>query len=297
MRPKLDAIHLVVENGRAAIIDTGPAPAAPYLLATLQQQNIDPGDVEYIFLTHVHLDHAGGAGTLMESLPNAQAVIHPAGAPHMINPGLLVRGARAVYGKARFEEWYGTIAPIPAQRVIEIGDEETLSIGGRELRCFYTEGHARHHYCIHDAESKGVFTGDSFGVSYRELDTEAGEFIFPTTSPIHFDPPEAHKSVDRIMACGPESLYLTHYSRIRASERLADDMHRGIDDLAEIAIRHADSKDRTAEIEKHMFEYFSARLDDHGFEGDEDSRHTALDFDVWLNTMGLEVWLDKRRKE
>lgn len=296
MRPKLDAIHLLVENGRAAIVDTGPAPAAGLLLETMQQKNVDPGDVDYLFLTHVHLDHAGGAGTLMESLPNAQAVLHPSGAPHMVNPTLLTRGARAVYGKERFADWYGSIVPVPAERVIEVSDGETLTFGGRELRCFYTEGHARHHYCIDDPASKGVFTGDSFGVSYRELDTDAGEFIFPTTSPIHFDPPEAHKSVDRIMACDPDHLYLTHYSRIAASDRVAADMHRGIDDFAEIAITHADVDERTDAIQNHMFEYLSARLAEHGYGGTDLDMHAALDFDVWLNTMGLEVWLDNRSR-
>ena len=265
------------------------------LLATLQQKNIDPGAVDYIFLTHIHLDHAGGAGTLLQSLPNAKAVIHPRGAPHMINPAFLIRGARSVYGKERFADWYGEILPVPEARVLVVEDDQVIAVGDRELRCFFTEGHARHHYCIDDPAAKAVFTGDSFGVSYRELDTALGEFIFPTTSPIHFDPAEAHKSVDRIMACRPDHLFLTHYSKIRASARIAEDMHRGIDDLAEIALAHTDDENRSEAIERAMFSYFARRLRDQEYRGSDVQLHAALDFDVWLNTMGLEVWLDQRK--
>lgn len=136
MRPQLDAIHLIVENGRAAIVDTGPTPAAGLLLETLQQKDIDPADVDYIFLTHIHLDHAGGAGTLLQELPNAQAVLHPAGAPHMINPKLLIRGARAVYGKERFQEWYGEVLPLPAERVMVVDDGQVVSLHGRDMLDF-----------------------------------------------------------------------------------------------------------------------------------------------------------------
>ena len=295
MRPQLDASHLVVENGRAAFVDTGPTPSAVLLLETLRQKNIDRAAVDYLFLTHVHLDHAGGAGTLLQALPNAQAVLHPNGAPHMIKPKMLVRGARAVYGEERFNEYYGTILPLPEERVLIVDDGQVVTLAGRKMRCFFTEGHARHHFCIDDPASRGVFTGDSFGVSYRELDTATGEFIFPTTSPIHFDPPEAHKSVDRIMACGPDRLYLTHYSQVTDLARLADDMHRGIDDLADIAEAHSGDDDRARGIEQSMFDYFAERLKQHGYTRDESRMHTALDFDVWLNTLGLEAWLDRRK--
>jgi hypothetical protein len=138
-----------------------------------------------------------------------------------------------------------------------------------------------------------VFTGDSFGVSYRDFDTAAGEFIFPTTTPVHFDPLEAHKAIDRIMALSPECLYLTHYSRVTNPSRLAADMHRRIDDFVEIAKRHATGSGRTESMRRSMFAYLEGELEKHGFSADDDALHNLLDIDVALNTMGLEHWLDR----
>jgi glyoxylase-like metal-dependent hydrolase (beta-lactamase superfamily II) len=296
LRPLFDASHLIVHDGHAAFVDTGINHSVPLLLDALERKNIDTADVDFVFLTHVHLDHAGGAGSLMQHLPNAQAVIHPRGAAHMIDPAKLVAGAEAVYGKDRCREMYGEPVPITADRILVVDDDQSVELRGRPLQCIFTEGHARHHYCLSDPASKGVFTGDSFGVSYRELDTANGEFIFPTTTPIHFDPPEAHKAIDRVMGLQPEALYLTHFSRVMDLPRLADDMHQRIDDFVAIADQHANDNNRTAAMRETMFSYFVEQLNVHGFHADEERIHAILDMDVQLNTMGIEVWLDKTKK-
>lgn len=293
-RPLQDASHLIIEDGRAAFVDTGVNNSVPLLLHALRQQDLDPADVDYLFLTHVHLDHAGGAGLLMQELPNARCVVHPRGAPHMIDPAKLMAGTVAVYGKEATAKLYGEVLPVDATRLDVADDGETFSLNGRQLQTFFTEGHAKHHYCLSDPESKGVFTGDSFGVSYRELDTAAGEFIFPTTTPVHFDPPEAHKSVDRIMSYSPERLYLTHYSEVQNLERLAVDMHKGIDAFVEIARRYVSADNRTAAIQDAIFDYFVTGLTKHGFTGDRDTMWSILHLDVNLNTQGIEVWLDRQ---
>lgn len=292
-RPLQDASHLMVENGRAAFVDTGVNSSVPLLLAALEQNDLDAADVDFVFLTHIHLDHAGGAGLLLQHLPNARCVIHPRGAPHMIDPERIIAGTKAVYGDQKTAEMYGDIQAIDATRIDIAADGDNFSLQGRELRAFYTEGHARHHYCLSDPQSKGVFTGDSFGVSYRELDTAAGEFIFPTSTPIHFDPPEAHKSVDRIMAYEPERLYLTHYSEVGDLERLTKDMHKGIDAYVRLARENANAEDRTAALQEAMFDYFVDGLIEHGFNGDRDTMWSILSIDVNLNAQGIEVWLDK----
>ena len=297
IRPILDASHLIVENGRAAFVDTGPNTSVPLLLDALRQKDVDAANVDYVFLTHVHLDHAGGACELMKHLPNARAVVHPRGVTHLTDPSRLIRGATQVYGEQGFKQMFGDVVPIDEKRLLPTDDLQQFELAGRPLQCFFTEGHARHHYCLWDATSAGVFTGDSFGVSYREFDTAKGEFIYPTTTPIDFDPPEAHKSIDRVMSYEPEQIFLTHYSRVTGLERLADDMHHSIDFFAWLATGHAHDRHRKAAIEKGMFDYFMIRLQSHGFEGGADRVHELLDFDISLNTMGLEVWLDRNAKK
>jgi glyoxylase-like metal-dependent hydrolase (beta-lactamase superfamily II) len=268
----------------------------PLLLDALARQGLDVADVDFVFLTHVHLDHAGGAGLLMQHLPNARCVLHPRGAPHMIDPEALIAGTIGVYGEERTREMYGEILPIDASRVIVAEDEDWFDLNGRRMQALHTEGHARHHYVLHDPASRGVFTGDSFGISYRELDTANGPFIFPTTTPASFDPVEAHKAVDRIMAREPQYLYLTHYSRVNDLQRLAADMHAGIDAYVELALAHKNDADREARIQDALDEYLSARLIDHGFKGDRDAIWSALNIDIVLNAQGLVAWLERQER-
>lgn len=294
-RAQLDASHLIVEQGRAAFVDTGVNDSVPLLLDALEQHDVGREAVDYVFLTHIHLDHAGGAGLLLAQLPNARCVVHPRGARHMIDPSRLVTGTEEVYGVDKTRELYGEIRPIEAARIVEPADGDHFSLAGREFEAFYTEGHARHHYCLSDPQSRGVFTGDSFGISYREFDTAAGPYIFPTTTPVHFDPQEAHRAVDRIMGYAPEQVYLTHYSRVRDLDRLAVDMHTGIDDFAALAEAHAGAAGRGTRLRNAIFDYFVSQLRDHGFEGDRDTIWSLLGHDIELNAQGLEVWLDRQR--
>lgn len=293
VRPLLDSSHLIVEGGRGAFVDTGTNDSVPMLLDALCQLDLDVADVDYVFLTHIHLDHAGGAGTLMQALPNAYCVVHPRGARHMIDPAKLIVGVEGVYGVERTREMYGVIQPIEESRIIVPDDEQWFDLNGRKLQTIFTEGHARHHYCLNDPASLGVFTGDSFGVSYRELDTAAGEFVFPTTTPASFDPAEAHKSIDRIMRCNPERLYLTHYSRVCDLDRLAADMHAGIDEYSRIALAHKDADDPASAIEKELFTHLAQRLRAHGYAGDDATMQSVIGLDTLLNAQGLVSWLQR----
>ncbi|MEL7448485.1 MAG: MBL fold metallo-hydrolase, partial [Pseudomonadota bacterium] len=188
VRPRLDASHLIADGGELAFVDCGTTHSVPGLLDALAQKQFDPADVKFLFLTHIHLDHAGGAGALMQALPNATAVLHPRGARHMVEPAKLIKGSIAVYGEETFRELYGDVVPIDESRVKIVDDGEQMTLGSRRLEFLHTEGHARHHYCIADPASDGIFTGDSFGIAYRPFTNDNGAFVFPTTTPVHFDP-------------------------------------------------------------------------------------------------------------
>jgi glyoxylase-like metal-dependent hydrolase (beta-lactamase superfamily II) len=294
-RPRLDASHLIVHGGRAAFVDTGANSAVPGLLAALASKGLAPEQVDYIFVTHVHLDHAGGAGLLVRHLPNATVVVHPRGLRHLADPSKLIAGTIAVYGEEGYRRLYGELLPIPEARLRAAQDGERYLLGGRPLDTLYTPGHALHHYCLHDVEGRAVFTGDTFGISYRETDTAQGLFIFATTTPVHFDPPALHASIDRLLALQPEAMYLTHYSRVEDVQKLGRDLHARIDGTVALAQRlRAPGPGRTAAMEAAMFDYLCKELDAHGNTQSAEERMAILGGDVRLNVQGLEVWLDKK---
>ena len=296
VRPILAAIHLVVENGRVALVDTGSNDALPNALAALERLGLDVAAVDYVILTHIHLDHAGGAGSMMAAFPNAQLVVHPRGARHMAEPSKLVAGVTAVYGAEYVNLIYGEILPIPAERIIEAADGFTVSLAGREFLCIDTPGHARHHICIVDKKSGGIFTGDMFGLSYREHDVDGRPFIFPTTTPTQFEPDEMRASINRLLSFKPEAMYLTHYSRVGDVPALGKDLSRRLDALVAIAesASQLSGMPRHEQIKAEIATYLFGELKAHGCNLAET---TVLDIwatDLELNAQGLEVWLDSR---
>jgi len=293
VRPQLDASHLLLDHGRAAFVDTGTTLSVPNLLAALEARGIGRDQVDWVLTTHVHLDHAGGAGELMRHLPNARCATHPRGARHLVDPAKLIAGSIAVYGEDRYRELYGDIVPVAEDRMFVPGDGERISVGRRNLELIHTPGHALHHYCVVDLDTRRIFPGDNFGISYRDFDVDGRELIFPTTTPVHFDPVAMRSSIDRLMAYEPVAMYLTHYSQVLQLDRLADDLKRRVDELAQLARSLATEPDRASRLRTGMFTLMSAWLDAHGYPGDVDERHRLIDDDVELNAQGLEVWLDR----
>ena len=293
-RPRFDASHLIVENGRAAFIDVGTNHSVPRLLAALQRKNLGIGDVDWVILTHVHLDHAGGAGALMRELPNARAVIHPRGVRHMVDPSQLIAGATAVYGAEEIERSYGTLVPIPLERIVSANDSHVVDLAGRELVCLDTPGHARHHFSVWDARSRAFFPGDTFGLSYREFDTDRGAFILPTTTPVQFEPDTLKASITRMLSYEPQQMFLTHYSRVTDVERLARDLFVQIDAMVAIARTYSADENRHVCITEALAELYVTRAQAHGCELAPAQVRELLAMDIELNAQGLEVWLDKQ---
>lgn len=294
VRPGLAAIHLIVERGRAAIVDTGTNVAVPHTLAALADLGVAPDAVDYVIVTHVHLDHAGAAGAFLAACSNAKLVVHPRGARHLIDPAKLVQGSIAVYGEATFRALYGEIVPAPVARVIEMNDGDSLDFNGRRLEFIDTPGHARHHFCIHDLASNSLFTGDTFGISYREFDVEGRPFIFPTTTPVQFEPEALHASIDRLVARNAEAAYLTHYGRVENLPGLAPTLHVLIDEFVVLALAAPGSgQARQDALKNAMSDCLMARLRAHGCGLDDASCRELLANDVELNSQGLLVWRDR----
>ena len=295
-RADFDAAYLVVENGRAAFIDCGTSLAVPAMLQALADAGLQPEAVDWLLLTHVHLDHAGGAGTLMQHLPNARAVLHPRGAPHMIDPARLIAGATAVYGEEEIARSYGRIEPIAAERVVVADDGHRIDLAGRELLLMHTPGHAQHHYCVWDARSRSWFTGDTFGLSYRELDSAQGAFIIPTSSPVQFDPEPLKYSIRSMLAYQPVAMYLTHYGRVDAVEARAEDLLEQIDAMVAIGRQCDGRPDRHRHLLAALRALYLERALAHGCALDQDAVASVLAMDIELNAQGLACWLDRERR-
>ena len=293
VRPRFDAAYLVVEQGRGAFVDCGTNHSVPVLLAALDAAGLAPADVDWVILTHVHLDHAGGAGTLMRQLPHARLVAHPRAAPHMIDPARLVAGATAVYGEELFARHYGELVPVPAERVVVAADGHEVDLAGRTLRCIDTPGHARHHLCTWDARSRSWFTGDTFGLSYRELDSAHGAFILPTSSPVQFEPGAMQASIARMLAEAPQAMYLTHYGRVEDVARLGAELHAQIDAMVAMARSCEPGPGRHDALVAALSGYYLGRARAHACTLDDAAVLRLLEMDIELNAQGLEIWLDR----
>jgi glyoxylase-like metal-dependent hydrolase (beta-lactamase superfamily II) len=295
-RPMFDASYLIVENGRAAFVDTGTNHSVPRLLAALQSTGLAPAAVDFVIATHVHLDHAGGAGLLMQQLPAARLVVHPLGARHLIDPSRLLNSARKVYGSAELARSYGDVVRVPAERVIRTEDGFTLALAGRPLKFLDTPGHARHHHCIWDERSRGFFTGDTFGLSYREFDTAQGAWLMPTTTPIQFEPEALRTSVQRLLAFDPACMYLTHYGRVTEAERLGALLLAQMDAMVAFALALPDTPQRHEQMKQRFAEIHLASLREHGSMLPTEQITTLLELDLELNAQGMTVWLNRRTR-
>lgn len=293
VRPSFDACYLIVDNGRAAFIETGVNSGVPRLLAALEAHGLERDAVDYVIPTHVHLDHAGGAGLLMRELPSAKLVAHPRGAKHLVDPSVLLAGARAVYGAEVVARDYGELVPIPVERVMTTTDGMVLEVGRRALRFADTPGHARHHNCIWDEVTRGWFTGDTFGIVYPDLRTPNGPYIVPATAPVQFDPGALHETVARLLAERPEVMYLTHYGAVRDAATLALQFLAQVDAMADAARALADAPDRHNALKRAFADIYVAELLRSGSTQSEDWLRDLLAIDVELNAQGLGTWLDR----
>ena len=293
--PGIAACYLIEQDGVAGFIDTGTSKSLPILMDALQRRKLTPEQVAYVMPTHVHLDHAGGVGEVMAACPNATLLIHPRGARHMIDPAKLEQGSLAVYGEEKFAQLFGRLLPVPEERVQSVEDGFELDFNGRCLTFFHTEGHARHHYCIHDRISHGLFTGDTFGASYPRLNQGRNRFIFPPTTPIQFDPDAWLLTVDRLLAFKPERIFVTHFGMHEEPEKLGLQLKQQIKDYAETADDLANMPERARAIENSLTLQSVNFLLDQQCGLDPDEIAAYLRMDMALNAQGLEHWLTQRQ--
>jgi glyoxylase-like metal-dependent hydrolase (beta-lactamase superfamily II) len=292
-RPRFDAAYLIVDSGRAAFIDTGTRHALPRLLDALATVGLGVDAVDWVIPTHVHLDHAGGVGPLMAELPRARLLVHPRGARHMIDPSALYQGALAVYGQEEMDRSYGQLLGVEAARVDTSHNGMTVPLGGRLLELIDTPGHALHHHCIWDPVSRGWFTGDTFGLSYRELDVGGRPWIFPTSTPVQFQPKALRQSVQRLLARQPHCVYLTHFGHLTDVDALGAQQLQLLDEVVALGGALSGHPDRHEALSEGLRAIYRRSLRTMGSTLDDESIDALLALDVELNAQGMGVWLDR----
>ena len=296
VRHMLAAIHLVVDDGRAAFVDTGSNASLPHAEAALAALGLAADAVDYVILTHIHLDHAGGAGLLMQRLPGAMLAVHPRGARHMADPTPLFAAVQAVYGETEARRLYGTLLPVPADRILAADDGYTLDLGGRMLVCLDTPGHARHHLSLLDTRSGGIFTGEAFGISLRELDVDSRPSILPAIAPTQFDPAAMRASVERILSYRPPALYLAHFGQVRDMSRLGGDLLRLLTAQVALAEREQDGgPERGARLLAGLWALVETEATRQDWQLTTKSLHVLLDEYLVLNAQALDGWLAQTR--
>lgn len=297
VQPQLAAAYLREEDGEVAFIEANTAHAVPRLLEVLAREGLSVEQVKYVIVTHVHLDHAGGASALMKACPNATLLAHPRAARHLIDPSKLVASAMQVYGDEAFTKLYGVIEAIDAARVQKLDDGAEVKLGQGTLRFLHTRGHANHHFVVHDLLQSCVFTGDAFGLVYPRLQRE-GRFAFPSTSPTDFDGPAAMEAVKQIVALGSSSVALTHFGRHEDVATIAEQLLRWLELSTRLMTEGAHSRDEQGTLEQRFKRRLTHEMEDAAKRAGltlNDDDWKLLELDLELNAQGLAVAAVKNR--
>lgn len=224
----------IIKDKQNAIIETGASHSIPQILKALDLLEISREDVDWIIVTHIHLDHSGGAGHLLHYLPNAKIIVHPRGARHLIDPTKLIASAKEVY-KDSFERIYHPILPVPEEKVVIVTDGMRLGLNSREFLFIDSPGHAKHHLTVYDSKTKGIFCGDAVGMALAPLARMGIEYFVPFTTPTQFNPNVMMGTLSRLANFQPDRLYFTHFGYNDHAQAVIERMKEIIPKYTEIA--------------------------------------------------------------
>jgi len=282
----------VIKENELTLIETGPSPSVKYIKAGLTAIGHSLDEVKYIIVTHIHLDHAGGAGLLLKDCPNAKIIVHPRGEKHLIDPKKLAAGARAIYGES-FSELFDPIIPVSKDRLLIKGEGDTLKIGPNCILEFWdTPGHAKHHISIYDPVSNGMFTGDTAGIRYEQLIKNGIDLFLPSTSPNHFNPNDMEASIKRMKQKGLDRIYYGHFGMTEKVKEALDQVLDWLDiymEISEQAVLEGRGYDTIAQ---RLLEKVREHLREQGID-DAHEVYILLNLDMQICALGIIDYFQK----
>ena len=282
----------VIDEQELTLVETGPSPSVKYVKKGLDSLGFSLEEVKYIIVTHVHLDHAGGAGLLIKDCPNAQVVVHPKGARHLADPKRLAAGARAVYGES-FAELFDPIIPVPEERLLIKGEEDELKIGlACTLEFLDTPGHAKHHFSIYDPVSNGIFTGDTVGIRYDQLSRDGIDLFLASTSPNHFDPAAMHQAINRIRDLHVDRIYYGHFGMTNLVDEALDQASAWLDVFVEEGERIFAAGEGYAELASSLLYRVKEHLRKLNVPDDHDV-YNLINLDMQVSALGIIDYFQK----
>lgn len=293
--PERTGTYVLLEE-QIAIIETSASPSVPYILKGLKDLQVNPEDVAYIIVTHIHLDHAGGAGLLLTHCPNAKVIVHPKGARHLANPSRLILGAKAVYGE-KFDELFHPIIEVPEERLLVKNNGDTLKLSEKVTLTFFdTPGHANHHFSIYHPAANGIFSGDTAGIYYSQIAREGIEFYLPTTSPNQFDPDKMLQSIALYKKLGIERIFFGHYSMsenpAEAFSKVESWLEIFLDEARQVVSTVMGAAEQTQVLTDRLYSRVRSYLTEHGLREDHPINE-LLQLDVNVSAMGLVDYFSK----
>lgn len=223
-QPGIIATGLLHGADGIAIVDPGPATCLAALEASLEERGFGWADLRAVLVTHIHLDHAGGAGHVLQAAPAAKLYVHERGARHMVDPSRLIASATRLY-QADMDRLWGTMLPVPAGRVEVLGERNSLTICGHDVEVAYTPGHATHHVSYFLPGPRIAFVGDTAGIC-----RPSGRIVLPPTPPPDIDLEAWRVSTETILGWNPDVLFLTHFGPQTSPSMHFHDLWRRMDD-------------------------------------------------------------------
>ncbi|WP_100012280.1 MBL fold metallo-hydrolase [Lentibacillus sediminis] len=292
--PQRTGSYVIAEEA-LTIVETGPSPSVKFVKQGLEQLGYTLDQVRYIIVTHVHLDHAGGAGLLAKECPNAQVVVHPRGERHLADPRKLAAGARAIYGES-FSDLFDPVLPVPEERLLVKGQGDILEIGPScSLKFLDTPGHAKHHFSIYDPISNGMFTGDTAGIRYEQLIEEGIDLFLPTTSPNHFDPEAMQASIDRFAAMDLDRIYFGHFGMTVNPADALEKVSIWLKVFVEEGRKAVEEGKRFDELANRLLEHIKEELRENGIPDDHEA-YVMLNLDMQVSALGILDYFSRQNK-